>query len=85
MDAIALARDMLDKQWRALGQSPDHGIALLRELKQRYPTVPVVLYSRKITPEDVMRVLRAGAVDAIRKGVVGKEQILARLATAIGH
>jgi len=43
--------------------------------------VPFVFYSRKITPEDVIRVLRAGAVDAIRKGVPDRE-VLERLTNA---
>jgi PleD family two-component response regulator len=32
-----------------------------------YRNVPFVFYSRKITPDDVVMALRAGAVDAIRK------------------
>lgn len=82
MKAIGEAYDMLKLQWAALGQSPDHGVALLGELKTRYPEVPFVFYSRKITPEDVIRVLQAGAVDAIRKGALGKHEVLARLASA---
>jgi len=42
----------------------------------------VVFYSRKITPEDVTAVLEAGAVDAIRKGALKPEELLARLAVA---
>ncbi len=68
MKGIAEAYAMLKLQWSALGQSPDHGIALLAKLKAHRPEVPFVFYSRKITPEDVIRVLQAGAVDAIRKG-----------------
>lgn len=82
MEAITAARAMLDFQWKALGQSPDHGIALLTEVKARYPDVPFVFYSRKITPEDVITVLQAGAVDAIRKGALGGQEVLARLASA---
>lgn len=83
MKAISEAYEMLKLQWSALGQSPDHGVALLKELRTRYPEVPFVFYSRKITPEDVMRVLQAGALDAIRKGALGKHEVLARLANAI--
>ncbi len=71
MKAIQRAYDpLLRRQWKALDQSPDNGLQLLRELRAhaRYGNVPVVFYSRKITPEDVVRVLQAGAVDAIRKG-----------------
>ena len=87
MDCIQRAYELLERQWRALGQDPENGIQLLRELKAhpRYGHVPVVFYSRKITPEDVVKVLQAGAVDAIRKGYPrGKEseakaRVLSRL------
>jgi DNA-binding NarL/FixJ family response regulator len=82
MRAIAGAYSMLKVQWSALGQSPDHGVAVLAKLKARYPDVPFVFYSRKITPEDVIRVLKAGAVDAIRKGALTNDEVLARLETA---
>ncbi len=65
-----------------MGQSPDHGVALLTKLKNYYPEVPFVFYSRKITPENVILVLQAGAVDAIRKGALKNEEVLKRLATA---
>jgi DNA-binding NarL/FixJ family response regulator len=80
MKAIADAYDMLKLQWSTLGQSPDHGVALLIKVKARFPEVPFVFYSRKITPEDVIRVLRAGAADAIRKGALKDEELLVRLA-----
>lgn len=82
MKIIAEAYDMLKLQWKALGQSPDHGVAVLAKVKNYYPEVPFVFYSRKITPEDTIRVLKAGAVDAIRKGTLEKEEVLARLASA---
>jgi len=80
--AIGDAYAMLRLQWTALGQSPDHGIALLKKVKSLYPDTPFVFYSRKITPEDVIRVLQAGAVDAIRKGALKNEEVLVRLAFA---
>jgi len=82
MGAIDEAYKLLQMQWSALGQSPDHGVSLLKKLKKHFPRIPLVFYSRKITPEDVIRVLRAGAVDAIRKGAWGKQDILARLGKA---
>jgi DNA-binding NarL/FixJ family response regulator len=82
MKAIADAYEMLKLQWSTLGQSPDHGVALLTKLKTRFPEAPFVFYSRKITPEDVIRVLRAGAADAIRKGALKDEELLVRLAAA---
>jgi len=82
MKVIADAYGMLRLQWSALGQSPDHGVELLTKLKARFPEVPFVFYSRKITPEDVIRVLRAGAADAIRKGALNDEEVLVRLAAA---
>ena len=82
MGAIVDAYAMLRLQWTALGQSPDHGVALLKKVKGQFPDTPFVFYSRKITPEDVIRVLQAGAVDAIRKGALKKEEVLVRLASA---
>lgn len=82
MDAIADAFVMLKRQWGALGQSPDNGVELLTRLKSLYPEVPLVFYSRKITPENVICVLQAGAVDAIRKGAFNNEEMLARLTQA---
>jgi len=82
MKAISDAYARLKLQWAALGQSPDNGVALLKKMTNQYPDTPFVFYSRKITPEDVIRVLQAGAVDAIRKGTLKNEEILARLATA---
>jgi len=84
MKAIGETYEMLKLQWTALGQSPDNGVALLGRIKAQYPDVPFVFYSRKITPEDVIRVLKAGAVDAIRKGALEKEDVLARLEAALG-
>jgi len=82
MKAITDAYALLHLQWSALGHSPAHGIALLAKLKAHCPEAPFVFYSRKITPEDVICVLQAGAVDAIRKDALKKEQVLARLANA---
>jgi DNA-binding NarL/FixJ family response regulator len=85
MKAITAAYDVLRLQWIALGQSPHHGIAVLAKMKSYYPDVPFVFYSRKITPEDVIQVLQAGAVDAIRKGALKpeREAVLDRLARAL--
>ncbi len=82
MKAITDACGMLRLQWSALGQSPDQVVVLLTRLKARFPEVPFVFYSRKITPEDVIRVLRAGAADAIRKGALKDAEVLVRLAAA---
>lgn len=65
-----------------MGQSPDHGVALLAKVRSQHPDVPFVFYSRKITPEDVIRVLQAGAADAIRKSALKDEDVLSRLAAA---
>jgi DNA-binding response OmpR family regulator len=72
---------LLTPQSQALGQSPNNGIALLQQVSGRFPEVPFVFYSRKINSEDAIKVLKAGAVDAIRKGVDHKE-LLARLCDA---
>jgi len=82
MGIIPYAYDeLLSRQWEALGQSPNNGIALLQQMSERFPEVPFVFYSRKINSEDAIKVLKAGAVDAIRKGVDPKE-LLARLRDA---
>jgi DNA-binding NarL/FixJ family response regulator len=52
------------------------------KVKAQCPEVPFVFYSRKITPEDVIRVLKGGAIDAIRKNALTKDEVLARLETA---
>lgn len=82
MKTISAAFETLELQWTALGQHPDHGIELLTLLKGIHPTVPLVFYSRKITPKDVIRVLQAGAVDAIQKGALKNDEVLIRLARA---
>ncbi len=82
MGAVLEAYRLLELQKSSLGQSSDNGIALLREIRRWHPDVPFVFYSRKITPEEVIRVLKAGATDAIRKGVLRPEEILERLAMA---
>jgi len=82
MKTIDRAYGALKLQWSPMGQSPDYGVALFTEVKARYPNVPFVFYSRKITPEDVIRVLKEGAVDAIPKGALGKHEVLARLVRA---
>jgi DNA-binding NarL/FixJ family response regulator len=82
MKVIADAYAVLRLQWSALGQSPDYGVAVCAKVKAQYPEVPFVFYSRKITPEDVVRVLKAGAIDAFRKGVLTKDEVLVRLKTA---
>ena len=67
MEALTRGRKLLDEQWSGLGQSPDYGLEILQSVRNEYPNVPFVFYSRKITPDDVVRVLKAGANDAIQK------------------
>lgn len=82
MTLITYAYDeLLTRQWEALGQSPNNGIALLEQVRGRFPEVPFVFYSRKINSEDAIKVLQAGAVDAIKKGI-DVEKLLARLRDA---
>ena len=82
MDAISEAYKLLRQQWEALGQSPENGFDLFIQLRTRYPQVPFVFYSRKVTPEDVTHGLTLGADDVIRKSALPDEKVLARLATA---
>jgi len=82
MECLVEGRRLLDSQWSAMGQHPQNGIELLRDLKNQFPGVAVIFYSRKITPENVIEVLQAGAVDAIRKGSLPDDKLLARLKRA---
>src|SRR5260370_5976113 len=82
MSCLARGRGLLDAQWKALRQDQENAIDLMKKIHRRFSDVPVVFYSRKITPEDVLRVLKAGAVDAIQKGALNDHEILARLAKA---
>ena len=50
-----------------LGQSSSGGIALMRQLREKYPTVPAVFYSRKAMVADVKAALEAGALDVLIK------------------
>ena len=82
MTLITYAYDeLLTRQWEALGQSPNNGFALLEQVRQRFPEVPFVFYSRKINSEEAIKALQTGAVDAVRKGV-DREELLARLRDA---
>jgi DNA-binding NarL/FixJ family response regulator len=67
MAALVQGRNLLDEQWRGLGQSPEHGLGIFHLVRREYPDVPFIFYSRKITPDDVINVLDAGASDAIQK------------------
>ena len=82
MQCISGGYEALELQWTALSQSPNNGIALLTKLRNPYPSVPIVLYSRKITSEGLISVLEAGAADTIREQALKSEQLLARLAAA---
>lgn len=79
MACLTLGRELLDRQWKVLRQSPQNGIALMKRLRALYAEVPVVFYSRKITPADAVDVMRAGAFDAIQKGTFTAEALCARL------
>jgi DNA-binding NarL/FixJ family response regulator len=83
MACLTNGRGLLDRQWTALRQSPKNGIALMNDLRQLHPNVPVVFYSRKISPADVVDVLRAGAFDAIQKGSLTDKKLCARLQSDI--
>jgi DNA-binding NarL/FixJ family response regulator len=64
-----------------LGQDPEHGLALLRAIRTDYPNIPIVFYSRKITPEYAVRALRAGAADVVQKGALETTEVLERFRT----
>jgi len=73
---------LVTAQWRALGQDPENGLELLASLQREYPDVPIVFYSRKITPEYAVRALQLGATDVIQKGAIDNTELLKRLASA---
>ena len=66
-ELVYWSQRMLRHWCDVLGQSPSGGIALLQLLRQRYPTVPAVFYSRKAMVADVKAALEAGALDVIIK------------------
>jgi len=65
---LAYQAQMLVRHWcDVLGQSPSGGVALMRLLRDRYPQVRTVFYSRKATVTDVMMALENGAHDVLLK------------------
>jgi CheY-like chemotaxis protein len=66
-ELVYWAQRMLRHWCDVLGQSPSGGIALMRLLHEKYPTVPAVFYSRKATVADVKVALEAGALDVLIK------------------
>ena len=52
----------------AHSQSPDGGLALAEDVLARFPSIPVVFYSRKALAEDVLRCIQLeGVEDVIQK------------------
>jgi DNA-binding NarL/FixJ family response regulator len=82
MSCLERGRGLLNAQWQALEQDPKNGIGLMMKMREKFPSAPVVFYSRKITPQNVWDVLGAGAVDAIQKGALKDHEVLSRLAKA---
>jgi CheY-like chemotaxis protein len=66
-ELVYWSQRMLRHWCDVLGTSPSGGIALMRLLRERYPTVPAVFYSRKATVADVKVALEAGALDVLIK------------------
>jgi CheY-like chemotaxis protein len=66
-DLVYWSQRMLRHWCDVLGQSPDGGIALMRLIHEKYPSVPVVFYSRKAMVADLKAALQAGALDVIQK------------------
>ena len=66
-ELVYWSQRMLRHWCDVLAQSPSGGIALMRLLREKYPTVPAVFYSRKATVADVKAALAAGAVDVLIK------------------
>jgi CheY-like chemotaxis protein len=66
-ELVYWSQRMLRHWCDVLGTSPTGGIALMRLLREKYPTVPAVFYSRKATVTDVKAALEAGALDVLIK------------------
>jgi len=66
-ELVYWSQRMLRHWCDVLGQSPSGGIALMRLLREKYPTVPAVFYSRKAMVADVKAALEAGALDVLIK------------------
>lgn len=64
---VSESRQLLSLLCEELRQSPEAGVRILRELRLRYPNVPMVFYSRKATIADLKSALRAGATDLLLK------------------
>ena len=50
-----------------IGQDKSGGIEMLRRVREKYPSVPIVFYTRKGTLEDAICCKREGAEDVLRK------------------
>ena len=62
------ARRRLHSVLSAWHQGPEGGIALAGQVHGQWPRAPIVFYTRKATPEDVLRCMRQpGVADVIRK------------------
>ena len=66
-ELVYWSQRMLRHWCDVLGQSPAGGIALMRLLREKYPTVPAMFYSRKAMVADVKAALEAGALDVLIK------------------
>src|SRR5262249_32482916 len=66
-ELVYWSQQMLRHWCDVLDQSPGGGIALMRLLRDQYPTVPAVFYSRKATVADVKAAIAAGALDVLIK------------------
>jgi len=66
-ELVYWSQRMLRHWCDVLGQSPSGGIALMRRLREKYPAVPAVFYSRKAMVPDVKAALEAGALDVLIK------------------
>ena len=66
-ELVYWSQRMLRHWCDVLGKSPSGGIALMQKLREKYPGVPAIFYSRKATVPDVKQALEAGAVDVLLK------------------
>jgi CheY-like chemotaxis protein len=85
-ELVYWSQRMLRHWCDVLGKSSSGGIALMRVLRDKYPGVPAIFYSRKATVTDVKDALEAGAVDVLLKPHRSLEDLEAvRIREALGR
>ncbi|MEE8256382.1 MAG: hypothetical protein V3R60_00700, partial [Acidobacteriota bacterium] len=67
------AKERLKRVLHAWNQGPDGGLDLAKRVAKEYPDAPIVFYSRKATPEDVVRCMTLKNVFAVERKPTGSD------------